>query len=64
MATKTPYKIRMWDGKHWVDAYWEYDTLVKALAKKRAMMKESRRLGFKGTKGYDKAVFHGRKKVG
>jgi len=64
MATKTPYRLRMYDGKHWVSANWEYDTLAKAVAKKRALMKEYRRLGFKGTRGYEHGVFHGRKKVG
>jgi len=57
------YNIRNLSRGHWEDSFYSYFTKAEAITNMNAMQKEYRRLGFKGTRGYDLAVFYGRKKV-
>ena len=63
MPTKTAYAIRMLVKGHWEDSFWAFPSKAEAIKKMNAMQREYKRMGFKGTEGYDLAVFHGRKKV-
>jgi CO dehydrogenase/acetyl-CoA synthase epsilon subunit len=58
------FSIRMLTSKgNWVDAFYRYPTKALAVKKMKELQREARYYGFKGTEGYDMAVFEGRKKV-
>ena len=60
-----PFSIRMLNKQgRWVEGmFYTLPTKAAAIKKMKALQKESRYYGFKGTEGYDLAVFEGRKKV-
>jgi len=57
------YNVRTLNRGHWEDSFWSFATKAEAITKMNKMQSEYRRRGFKGTPGYDLAVFYGRKKV-
>jgi CO dehydrogenase/acetyl-CoA synthase epsilon subunit len=58
------FSVRMLNKKgRWIDSFYSFPTKASAVKKMNELQKQARYYGFKGTEGYDMAVFEGRKKV-
>jgi len=57
------FSVRMLSKGRWVDSFYAFPSKALAVKKMNELQKEARKYGFKGTDGYDMAVFDGRKKV-